>query len=201
MMMINNPALAGSCGDGELRLSYLNFYPGNNYNLHSVYFSYDSYFSQIHGGAGIYLTDDYLGGKLRFQRRIIILLLFAGSKDLFINGGLSASIITGVMTLTMQYCPIRLIPLEEYHYLPRKRWHYPEEPYLILGQGFFYIRKIFRRLLNKSSCWTWFICSRQFSDRFKEKTARPSVRGSHCQQSAESEKSNLLLTLVYRVDT
>ena len=43
-MMMNNPSLAGSEGDGELRLSYLNFYPGNNYNLHSVYFSYDSYF-------------------------------------------------------------------------------------------------------------------------------------------------------------
>ena len=35
-VLINNPAFAGSEGDGILRLSYLNFYPGNNFNLHSV---------------------------------------------------------------------------------------------------------------------------------------------------------------------
>jgi type IX secretion system PorP/SprF family membrane protein len=93
MMMINNPALAGSSGDGELRLSYLNFYPGNNYNLHSVYFSYDSYFSQIHGGAGIYLTDDYLGGIINdFRGGLAYSYFLQAGKDLFINGGLSASI-------------------------------------------------------------------------------------------------------------
>ncbi len=47
IIMMNNPAFSGSEGDGILRLSYLNFYPGNNYNLHSVYFSYDSYFPGI----------------------------------------------------------------------------------------------------------------------------------------------------------
>jgi hypothetical protein len=58
MMMINNPSLAGSEGDGVLRLSYLNYFPGNNFDLHSVYFSYDSYFPVLDGGAGIYITDD-----------------------------------------------------------------------------------------------------------------------------------------------
>src|SRR5512140_1153862 len=62
MVMIKNPSLAGTEGSGIARLSYLNFYPGNNYNLHSVYFSYDSYLPGLHGGAGIYLMDDYLGG-------------------------------------------------------------------------------------------------------------------------------------------
>jgi type IX secretion system PorP/SprF family membrane protein len=93
MMMINNPSLAGSEGDGVLRLSYLNFYPGNNYNLHSVYFSYDSYFSILHGGAGIYFADDYLGGIINdFRGGFSYAYFLQAGKDLFINAGLSASI-------------------------------------------------------------------------------------------------------------
>jgi len=92
-MMRNNPSLVGCGGDGELRLSYNNFYPGNNYNLHSVYFSYDSYFSQLHGGAGIYLADDYLGGIINDLRGGLSYAYFLqATKDLFINAGLSASI-------------------------------------------------------------------------------------------------------------
>jgi len=93
MMMMNNPSLAGSAGDGELRLSYLNYYPGNNYNLHSVYFSYDSYFPGLHGGAGIYLADDYLGGIINdFRGGISYAYFLKAGKDLFINAGLSGSI-------------------------------------------------------------------------------------------------------------
>ena len=93
MMMMNNPALAGISGDGVLRLSYLNFYPGNNYNLHSVYLSYDSYFQDLHGGAGLYLTDDYLGGIINDIRGGLSYAYFLqAGKDLFINAGLSASI-------------------------------------------------------------------------------------------------------------
>jgi type IX secretion system PorP/SprF family membrane protein len=93
MMMMNNPSLAGSGGNSELRLSYLNFYPGNNYNLHSVYFSYDSYLSGLHGGAGLYLADDYLGGIVNDIRGGISYAYFLqAGKDLFINAGLSASI-------------------------------------------------------------------------------------------------------------
>jgi len=93
MMMINNPSLAGSGGDGELRLSYLNFFPGNGYNLHSVYFSYDSYFQTLHGGAGIYLADDYLGGIINdFRGGLSYAYFLQAGKDLFINAGLSASL-------------------------------------------------------------------------------------------------------------
>ena len=92
-MMMNNPSLSGSEGDGELRLSYLNFYPGNNYNLHSVYFSYDSYFPGLHGGAGIYLADDYLGGIINdFRGGLSYSYFLQAGKDLFINAGLSASV-------------------------------------------------------------------------------------------------------------
>lgn len=93
IMMMNNPSLAGSGGKSELRLSYLNFYPGNNYNLHSVYLTYDSYFSGLHGGAGLYLADDYLGGIVNDIRGGISYAYFLqAGKDLFINAGLSASV-------------------------------------------------------------------------------------------------------------
>ena len=41
LIIMNNQAFSGSEGNGVLRLSYLNFYHGNNYNLHSVNLSYD----------------------------------------------------------------------------------------------------------------------------------------------------------------
>jgi type IX secretion system PorP/SprF family membrane protein len=92
MMMINNPSLAGSEGDGVLRLSYLNYFPGNNYNLNSVYFSYDSYFPALHGGAGVYMADDYLGGIVNDLKGGLSYSYFLqAGKNLFINAGLSAS--------------------------------------------------------------------------------------------------------------
>jgi type IX secretion system PorP/SprF family membrane protein len=92
-MMINNPSLAGSEGDGLLRLSYLNLYPGNNFNLHSVYLSYDSYFPDLHGGAGFYLINDYLGGIVNdINGGVSYAYNLQAGEDLFINAGLSASI-------------------------------------------------------------------------------------------------------------
>lgn len=93
MIMMNNPAFSGSEGEGTLRLSYLNFYPGNNYNLHSFYFSYDSYFPLLHGGAGVYMTDDYLGGIVNDVRGGLSYSYFLqAGKNLYINAGLSASV-------------------------------------------------------------------------------------------------------------
>ena len=93
MMMVKNPALSGSEGDGVLRLSYLNFFPGNNYNLHSVYFSYDSYFPFLHGGAGVFVADDYMGGIINDLRGGFSYAYFLqAGKNLFINAGLSASV-------------------------------------------------------------------------------------------------------------
>jgi type IX secretion system PorP/SprF family membrane protein len=93
MPMMYNPALSGGEGDGTIRLSYLNFYPGNNYNLHAAYFSYDSYFSLLHGGVGFYVSDDYLGGIVNDLRGGISYSYFLhASKELYINAGLSASV-------------------------------------------------------------------------------------------------------------
>ncbi|MGC1391270.1 MAG: type IX secretion system membrane protein PorP/SprF [Bacteroidales bacterium] len=112
MMMMNNPSLAGSSGDGVLRLSYLNFYPGNNYNLHSVYFSYDSYFSSLHGGAGLYLSDDYLGGIINDIRGGFSYAYFLqAGKDLFINGGLSGSVYHRGYNFSNAILPDQIDPL------------------------------------------------------------------------------------------
>jgi type IX secretion system PorP/SprF family membrane protein len=91
-LLMDNPALSGSEGDGVLRMSYLNFYPGNSFDLNSVYLSYDSYFPGLHGGTGFYLSEDYLGGILNDLRGGFSYSYFLqAGKDLFINAGLTAS--------------------------------------------------------------------------------------------------------------
>jgi type IX secretion system PorP/SprF family membrane protein len=91
-MIVNNPAFSGSGIDGTMRLSYLNYYPGNNYNFHSVFLSYDSYFQSLHGGAGFYIANDYIGGIVNDLRGGLSYSYFLqAGKELFINAGLSAA--------------------------------------------------------------------------------------------------------------
>ncbi|HEX2969543.1 MAG TPA: PorP/SprF family type IX secretion system membrane protein [Bacteroidales bacterium] len=92
-ILMNNPAISGASGESMLRLSYLNFYPGNSYNLHSFYLSFDSYVEALHGGAGLWLSDDYLGGIINDTRGgISYAYSLRAGKDIFINAGLSAGI-------------------------------------------------------------------------------------------------------------
>jgi type IX secretion system PorP/SprF family membrane protein len=91
-MIVNNPAFAGSSLDGTMRLSYLNFFPGNHYNFHSVFLSYDSYFQILHGGAGFYIANDYIGGIMNDLRGGLSYSYFLqAGRDLYINAGLSAA--------------------------------------------------------------------------------------------------------------
>jgi type IX secretion system PorP/SprF family membrane protein len=93
MLLMNNPAMSGSEGDGVLRLSYLNYYPGNSFNLNSAYLSYDSYIPGLHGGAAFYMSEDYLGGIINDLRGGFSYAYFLqAGNDLFINGGLTASV-------------------------------------------------------------------------------------------------------------
>jgi type IX secretion system PorP/SprF family membrane protein len=92
-LLMNNPALSGFEWDGVLRLSYLNYYPGNSLDLNSVYLSYDSYFPGLHGGAGFYLSEDYLGGIVNDLRGGFSYAYFLqAGKDLFVHAGLTASV-------------------------------------------------------------------------------------------------------------
>lgn len=93
-VIINNPAYSGSEGDGLLRLSYLNFYPGRNFGLNSFFVSYDSFFPALHGGAGFYLSNDHVGGIVNDLRGgISYSYHLQADKNVYINGGLSGSFI------------------------------------------------------------------------------------------------------------
>ena len=92
-VLMNNPAMSGSGETGSVQLSYLNHYPGNGYNLHSLYLSYDSYFEVLHGGVAFYLSEDYLGGHINNLRSGISYSYFLqAGENLFVNAGLSASV-------------------------------------------------------------------------------------------------------------
>jgi len=91
--LIGNPSVAGTEGDGILRISYLNLYPGNNFDLHSVMLSYDAYFPALHGGAGVWISDDYLGGIFNdLKAGLSYSYHLRAGNDLFFTGGLSASV-------------------------------------------------------------------------------------------------------------
>ncbi len=93
MTLISNPSVTGSEGDGILRLSYVNYYPGNSFNLHAIRLSYDGYIPELHGGAGFYITGDYLGGIVNeLKGGFSYSYFFRAGKDLYISGGLSASV-------------------------------------------------------------------------------------------------------------
>jgi len=90
--LISNPALTGSEGNGNIRLSYRNIYPGNGFDLHSVCLSFDGYFPSLHGGAGFFLTNNYLGGIFNdLNGGLSYAYFFRASRDIYVSAGLSAS--------------------------------------------------------------------------------------------------------------
>jgi type IX secretion system PorP/SprF family membrane protein len=87
-----NPSLTGCEGNGMLRMSYMNYFPGYNYNLHSVSISYDGYFPALHGGAGVFVSDQYLGGIINNLRGGVSYSYYLrASEKIYVCGGLSAS--------------------------------------------------------------------------------------------------------------
>jgi len=140
MILMSNPALAGCEGVGVMRLSYLNAYPGNNYNLHSVYFSYDSFFPVLHGGAGIYLSDDYLGGIVNDIRGGLSYSYFIQvGKDLFINAGLSASVFHRGFNFSGAVLPDQIDPLGGVSYTSSETLSNTGTTVFDLGSGFLFI--------------------------------------------------------------
>lgn len=92
-VMITNPAVSGSAGDGILRLSYRNLYPGNTFDFHTVSLSYDSFFPELHGGAGLFVSDEYLGGIINnLTGGLSYSYMFQATQKIFISAGLSASL-------------------------------------------------------------------------------------------------------------
>lgn len=91
--LMHNPSYAGAEGGGTIRTAYTSILPGNNYNLHSVYISYDTYSQVLHGGAGFYLCGSYLGGIANdISGGLTYSYLIQAGRDLYIHAGLSASV-------------------------------------------------------------------------------------------------------------
>jgi type IX secretion system PorP/SprF family membrane protein len=144
-LIMSNPALSGSEGDGIARLSYLNYFPGNNFNLHSVFFSYDSYFPGLHGGAGFYVSDDYLGGIVNDLKGGLSYAYFlqAGRK-LFINAGLSGSVYHRGYNFDKAILPDQIDPLGGISVLSSELLTNRGKTVFDIGAGFLFIsEKIF----------------------------------------------------------
>lgn len=140
MVLMNNPALSGSEGDGILRLSYLNFYPGNGYNLHSLYLSYDSYFQALHGGASVFLAEDYLGGAVNNIRGGLSYSYFLqAGEDLFIYAGLQGSIYHQGYNFTNSVLPDQIDPLGGVSYPSAETLRSSGHTVFDLGTGFTFI--------------------------------------------------------------
>lgn len=100
MHLMFNPAWAGAAGTPVLNISAYSFLPGNGFALKSVYASCDGYLPGLHGGAGLWVSDDMLGEVMNDLRAgASYAYHFRAGKDLYINAGLTASIVSrGIRT-------------------------------------------------------------------------------------------------------
>lgn len=89
-----NPAYTGAAGDPVMKVSAYSFLPGNGYGLNSVYASFDSYFQQLHGGAGIWVVDNMLGDIINEMRAGAgYSYHFRAGRETWISAGLAASVL------------------------------------------------------------------------------------------------------------
>ncbi|MFN2314159.1 MAG: PorP/SprF family type IX secretion system membrane protein [Bacteroidales bacterium] len=113
MHLMYNPAWAGATGSPVMHVTAISFLPGNGFGLQSVYASYDDYFPQLHGGAGIWLSDDMLGDIMNDLRAgASYAYHFRAGRDLYISAGLTASLVnrgirTGSIVLPEDIDPLR----------------------------------------------------------------------------------------------
>jgi type IX secretion system PorP/SprF family membrane protein len=139
-MLVNNPAFSGSDGEGSLRMSYFNFYPGNGYNLHSVYLSFDSYFPAIHGGASLYLTDDFLGGIINDMRGGFSYAYYMqAGREFYINAGLTASVFHRGYNFREAVLPDQIDPLGGITMVSADNLAYTGRTALDVGAGFLFM--------------------------------------------------------------
>lgn len=100
MQMMYNPAFAGLRGTPSVNLSAFTFLPGKGFGLRSVYASYDGYYTGLHGGAGVWLTDDMFGEVMNDLRGgLSYSYHFRAGRKTFVTAGLTASFISrGIRT-------------------------------------------------------------------------------------------------------
>jgi type IX secretion system PorP/SprF family membrane protein len=113
MHLMYNPAWAGAAGSPVVNVTATSFLPGNGFGLKSVYASYDGYFPGLHGGAGIWISDDMLGDIMNDLRAgASYAYHFRAGRDLYITAGLTASLVnrgirTGSIVLPEDIDPLR----------------------------------------------------------------------------------------------
>jgi type IX secretion system PorP/SprF family membrane protein len=94
MQLMYNPAYTGAAGVPVMNISAYTFFPGKGFGLRSVYASYDSYQPLLHGGAGLWISDDMLGEIMNdFRAGASYAYHLRAGRDLWFNAGLTASLI------------------------------------------------------------------------------------------------------------
>lgn len=107
-----NPALTGAGGSGKLRLLYRDYYPGRGLNLHTISCSYDTFVKDAHGGLGLFLSENLLGGILNDLRAgLSYSYHLRASRDLYVNAGFMASLIHRSMDAGKIVLPDQIDPL------------------------------------------------------------------------------------------
>lgn len=94
MKSMFNPAFSGAEGKTALRLSSCSFLPGRGFGLNSLFASVDGFIPRLHGGASLWMTNDFMGevtNELRGGMSYAYHL--KAGKNLFFNAGLTASVI------------------------------------------------------------------------------------------------------------
>ncbi len=144
MVMRNNPGFAGAEGDGFLRLSYLNYYPGQGYNLFTGSISYDGYFPALHGGMGFFVSNDYMGGIINdFHSGVSYAYYFQAGKGLFISAGLSASLYHRGYNLKGSVLPEQIDPVSGVMFPSGETISGEAKNVLDLGTGFLFMTEKF----------------------------------------------------------
>jgi len=108
-LLTGNPALAGLGGDGIMRVSYKNLYPGNGFNLNAVNLSFDGFFQSIHGGAGITISENNLAGAFNeLTAGLSYGYHFRAGDDIYISAGLSFKVINRMISINGLKLPDQL---------------------------------------------------------------------------------------------
>lgn len=94
MKSMFNPAFSGAAGKTALRISSCSFLPGGGFGLNSLFASIDGFVPQLHGGASLWISNDFLGDVTNeLQSGVTYAYHLKAGENLFFNAGMTASVI------------------------------------------------------------------------------------------------------------
>jgi len=139
-IFLNNPGLTGSEGAAGIRLSYLNYYPGYGYNLFSGVLTCDGYIPSLHGGAGFFLSNDYMGGIINdLHGGFSYAYHFQAGRGLYISAGLSASLYHRGYNFSGSVLPDQIDPAGSIKFPPGEALTSEGKNVLDLATGFLFM--------------------------------------------------------------